>query len=166
MRHLSFLFIILSLSCFSSCSTRSHQEVKYWNYEVEPVQAGVEGTYLFKVWSYSTNPDVALDLARRNAIHAVIFKGIQGKSAVSTKPPLTTNSNLENERSDFFRVFFAPGGVYLKYIAIVNNGALDAGDVIKIGREYKVGVIVSVNVALLRKYLEDQKIINSITNGF
>lgn len=40
------------------------------------------------------------------------------------------------------------------------------GDVIKIGKEYKVGVVISVNVAMLRKDLEDAGIIKGLSNGF
>jgi len=54
----------------------------------------------------------------------------------------------------------------LKFVTLVNNGAIASEDRIKIGKEYKIGVIVSVNVAALRKDLEDAGIIKSLSNGF
>jgi GTP-sensing pleiotropic transcriptional regulator CodY len=36
----------------------------------------------------------------------------------------------------------------------------------KVGKQYKIGVLVSVNVALLRKDLEDAGIIKSLNAGF
>ena len=70
------------------------------------------------------------------------------------------------KKSEFFKDFFQDGGKYMKFVSLVNNGAIDAGDRIKIGKEYKIGIVVSVNVAALRKDLEDAGIIKSLSNGF
>ena len=74
--------------------------------------------------------------------------------------------NLEEEREDFFQSFFADGGKYMKFVSVSNDGAVDAADRMKIGKEYKVGVIVSVNVSALRKDLEEAGIIKSLSSGF
>ena len=47
-----------------------------------------------------------------------------------------------------------------------NDGAVAAEDRMKVGKEYKVGVIVSVNVSALRKDLEAAGIIKSLDAGF
>jgi predicted RecA/RadA family phage recombinase len=73
---------------------------------------------------------------------------------------------LETTQEEFFKEFFKDGGKYSKYVTLVNNGAIAAGDVMKVGKEYKVGVIVSVNTAGLRKDLEQAGIIKALTNGF
>ena len=54
----------------------------------------------------------------------------------------------------------------MKYVSLSNDGAVAAEDRMKIGKEYKIGVIVSVNVAQLRKALEDANIVKSLTSGF
>ena len=41
-----------------------------------------------------------------------------------------------------------------------------AEDRMKIGKEYKIGVVVSVNVSALRKDLEDAGMIKSLNAGF
>jgi len=79
---------------------------------------------------------------------------------------LTNNVNLENEKADFFEPFFADGGKYMKFVSTANDGAVAAEDRMKIGKEYKVGVIVSVNVSALRKDLEAAGIIKSLGAGF
>ena len=96
----------------------------------------------------------------------MVFKGFPSKGQLEGKSALATSPNVEQEKEDFFREFFANGGKYLKYVTVANNGALGAGDVIKIGKEYKVGVVISVNVAMLRKDLEDAGIIKGLSNGF
>ena len=48
------------------------------NYEVECMGTGMDGTQLIKVWGYGNKPDDAVYQAKKNAVHAVIFKGITG----------------------------------------------------------------------------------------
>ena len=163
------LLLTIALFEFSNCSTSSkktNKEVNNWRYEVEAVQQGVQGTYLIKVWSYSKKPDLAIEQSKKNAIHGIIFKGYAGKDAVQGQKPLTNNSNLENEKAAFFKPFFADGGKYMKFVATSNDGAVAAEDRIKVGNEFKIGVVVSVNVSLLRKYLEDEGIVKSLNSGF
>jgi hypothetical protein len=51
----------------------------------------------------------------------------------------------------------------MQYVQVTNNGNLAAGDVVKIDKKrYKVGMVVVVNVNGLRKYLEDEKIIEPL----
>jgi GTP-sensing pleiotropic transcriptional regulator CodY len=54
----------------------------------------------------------------------------------------------------------------MKFVSTANDGAVAAEDRMKIGKEYKVGVIVSVNVSALRKDLEAAGIIKSLGAGF
>jgi hypothetical protein len=58
------------------------------------------------------------------------------------------------------------GGKYMKYVNLSNDGSVAAEDRLRIGREYKIGVLVSVNVTQLRKFLEDERIIKSLSSGF
>ena len=48
----------------------------------------------------------------------------------------------------------------------MNNGIPDAGNVIKVGKEYKVGVKVLVNKDALRKAMEDAGIIKALGGVF
>jgi hypothetical protein len=161
---ISFLFIGL-ISC-STSSKNTIKDVNNWKYEIEVVQQGTQGTYLIKVWSYSKKPDLAIDQAKKNAIHGIIFKGYTGNSSVQGQKPLTNNPNLENEKAPFFKQFFENEGKYNKFISLSNDGAVAAEDRMRVGNEFKIGVVVSVNVSLLRKYLEDEGIIKSINSGF
>lgn len=161
---LSFLFISL-ISC-SITSKKTNKDINKWKYEIEAVQQGVQGTYLIKVWSYSKKPDLAIEQAKKNAIHGIIFKGYAGKDAIQGQKPITNNSNLENEKSDFFKEFFIDNGKFNKYVSLSNDGAVAAEDRMRVGNEFKIGVVVSVNVSLLRKYLEDEGIIKSLNSGF
>jgi hypothetical protein len=138
-----------------------------WRYEIEPVAEGVQGTYLIKVWSYSKKSKLAVEQAKRNAVHGIIFRGYAGINGVAKKPALAgSNSNLEEEKKDFFDSFFADNGKYMKFVNITNDGSIAAKDRLKVGKEYKLGIIVSVNVDALRKDLEDAGIIKKLGAGF
>ncbi len=109
---------------------------------------------------------MAIEQAKKNAVHGIIFKGFAGEQGILGKPPLTTNSNLEQEKDEWFNAFFADGGKYQKFVSLSSDGAIAAEDRMKVGKQYKIGVLVSVNVALLRKDLEDAGIIRSLSAGF
>ncbi|MFM2293575.1 MAG: hypothetical protein RIS29_3388 [Bacteroidota bacterium] len=137
-----------------------------WRYEIEAVSTGAPGTYLIKVWSYSKKPVLAIEQAKKNAVHAIIFQGYTGRPGVSGQQPLTSNPNLEQEQKEYFDNFFADGGKYMKFVSLSNDGSVAAEDRLKVGKEYKIGVIVSVNVGLLRKDLEAAGVIRSLNSGF
>jgi hypothetical protein len=145
---------------------KADKDTREWVYEIDPVGVGAQGTYLIKVWSYSKRPVVAIEQAKKNAVHGVIFKGFTGMQGVPGQRPLTTNPNLEVEQAEFFRNFFHEGGKYMKFVNISNDGSVAAEDRLKVGKEYKIGVVVSINVAGLRKDLEDAGMIRSLNSGF
>jgi len=145
---------------------KSKKDTHNFRYEMECIGEGKQGTYAIKVFSYSKRPTVAIEAAKRNAVHGIIFKGISGGKCVN-KPALARNPNLEQEKGDFFKDFFANGGKYSKFVVASTDGAVEAGDVTKISKkEYKVGVNVSVNVSLLRKDLEAAGIIKGLGSMF
>jgi len=164
-----FNFILIGLLMFTQnvdAQKGKHKADKQtiaWRYEIEPVGTGTQGTYQIKVWSYSKHPETAIEQAKKNAVHGIIFKGVPGK-----QKPLARKANLYEENEAFFKKFFKTGsGDYMKFVALANNGQIAAGDRIKISKkEYKIGVIVSVNVSELRKYLEDNGIIKGLSDGF
>ena len=60
----------------------------------------------------------------------------------------------EQEKEDFFKPFFADGGTYMKYISVSNDGSIDPDDMLNVGKEYKIGVVVTVRKEMLKKDLE------------
>ncbi|TKC12828.1 hypothetical protein FA048_04215 [Pedobacter polaris] len=166
---LLFLFIAglsIKSNAQAHAKKKADEQTEAWRYEIEVAGTGVQGSYLVKVWSYSKRPAVAIEQAKKNAVHGVIFKGFPGKTGVAGKPPLTTNVNVEEEKKEFFTDFFADGGKYMKFVSLTTDGSIAAEDRMKVGKEYKIGVLVSVNVALLRKDLEEAGILKSLNAGF
>lgn len=154
----------LPLSGLAQAKKKADKDTFNWRYEIEGVKQGVQGTYLVKVWSYSKKPVVAIEQAKKNAIHGIIFRGFTG---TAKQKPLTNNVNLEQEYDEFFRDFFKDGGRYMKYVSISGDGTVSAGDKLKVSKnEWKIGVVVSVNQSLLRKDLEAAGILKALGGGF
>lgn len=161
-----FILCFVTTLAYSQARKKAEKATREWRYEVEAVSVGVEGTYLVKVWSYSKKPDVAIEQAKKNAVHGIVFKGFAGKQGVPGQKALCNDPNVEEQKAEFFDPFFDDGGKYMKFVSISTDGAVAAEDRLKVGKEYKVGVIVSVRVADLRKDLENAGVIRSLNSGF
>jgi hypothetical protein len=161
---LSLLFFAYGAS--AQAKKKADKDTEEWRYEVEVVQQGHEGSYLVKVWSYSKKPNIAIEQAKKNAVHGVIFKGVSASGRVPGQSALTNNPNLEMEKQEFFNDFFADGGKYMKFVQVTGDGSVAAEDRLKVGKEYKIGVVLSINVEGLRKDLESAGILKSLSSGF
>ena len=163
---LATIALMLCLSQVNAqAAKKANKETQAWRYEVECAGTGVLGTYLVKVWSYSKKPAVAIEQSKKNAVHGIVFKGFAGRSVegCTAQRPIAPNPTVEQDHSDFFTKFFSNGGDYMKY---VSHSTYMSNDVVKIGKEYKVGVVVSVSKDQLRKDLEAAGIIKGLSSGF
>jgi hypothetical protein len=117
-----------------------------------------------KVFSYGKKADDARELCQENAVHGILFKGYQGAGADSGMRPLCPDGYESNK--EYFDTFFA-NGYYRQYVTLTNNGAIAPGDMIKVDKkEYKIGMLVTVNVTELRRRLEKDGIIKSLNSIF
>ncbi len=156
----------MTIALSAQARKKADKDTENWRYEIECAGVGTQGTYLIKSWSYSKKPNVALEQAKKNAVHGVVFKGFAGKQGVPGQKALASNPNIEQEKAEFFEDFFADNSKYMKYVNVSGDGSVAAGDRMKVGKEYKVGVVVSVNVSALRTDLEQAGIIKSLGSGF
>jgi hypothetical protein len=165
---ISALLMLFALS-FAQPIQRNKAETatKEWRYELECVGVGTQGSYLVKVWSYSKNAKVAIEQAKKNAVHGIVFKGYAGSGQkCPSQRALVTQVGAEDQFEPFFSKFFADGGDYMKYISVSGDGAPGAGDVVKVGKEYKIGIVVSVMKDALRKDLEAAGVVRGLSSGF
>ncbi len=155
--------------------------VDHTNYEVHGEGQGVQGTALIKVYSYGYTVDNAIEKAKMDAVHAVLFKGIPGSNIA--QPLVKTGYDAHKAYfDDFFGLYKIKAGKrtkidpfditktfnapYKLYVQLSNDGSIDPADRMKVGRFYKVGVTVLVNVEQLRKKLEKDGIIRPLNYGF
>lgn len=180
------LLILLFTVFIVSCKTvEVIVPVDFSNYEVEALEQGKYGTVLMKVYSYDYSVDNAIQRAKMDAIHALIFKGVPGSNSVKPidKEGYRANENYYNNFFGLYNIkitekklragkfnnfnisqtFNAP---YRNYVVISNDGTINPNDRLRVGNKFKVGVMVSVNIHDLRKKLENDKIINKLDSGF
>ena len=153
---------LLFNSCIATRQKRADQDTNHYRYEIECAGNAVQGTYLVKVWTYSRSVSVAENQCRKNAVHGVIFKGYGGGRGCVSQRPLASDPGIETQFKDYFNSFFATDGEYQKYASILSGTT----EVVRVDREYKVGVTVSIRKDDLRKALEAAGIIKSLNSGF
>lgn len=146
---------------------KANSNTMEWYYELEAYDNPYDGSYKVKVWSYAPTAKTARDQAMKNAVHGAIFRGVPGNpdKRIVAMSPLVADMALEQTYGEFFRKFFADGGEYLRYA--VRTFSSGNNEVVKYGyRNYKVGVVVTIQYDELRKRLEEEGIIRSLSSGF
>ena len=155
-------FLFMVIFCLLALSVQANKPENL-RYDIECAGTGSQGTYLVKVWVYGKNPKkITSDVIKKYAVHGVIFKGFAGKSGCAAQRPIAQSPALEQEKADFFNVFFNKDKAYGKYVTEVGGTA----ERVKIGKEYKVAAIISVSKDLLRKDMETAGIIRGLSDGF
>ncbi len=166
------LLLVLTLFFYNNVDAqifakkKANKDTQNWRYEVICVDNSRNSNDVIKVFSFSKKPKVAISQAGKNAVHAIIFKGVKAGKCINQEP-LVKNPNIEQEKKEFFKSFFADGGKYAKYVTASNNGRINPKDVTKVSRkEYKVGVVVSVDRLGLKRDLENAGILQNIGEIF
>ncbi len=167
------LSVILTVVCFEASAQSKSKKKKAdkntmeWYYEIEAFDVPYRGSSNVKVWSYAADANVARDQATKNAIHGILFRGIPANTAkrISAQPPIVEDFSAEQANKAFFDEFFKDGGEYLRYATKTTSAGND--EILKYGKKnFKVGVVVTVQYDALRKMLEKRGIIKSLTSGF
>jgi len=172
---------LFTLSILGCKTTQITVPVDFTNYEVKALDQGTQGTVLMKVYSYGYTVDNAIERAKMDAIHAILFKGVPGSNVA--RPMVKEGREAYKAYFDEFfglytvkagkkkmidplditQIFNAP---YKQYVQISNDGTVDPSDRFKVGNKYKAGVVISVNHRELRQKLENDHIIKSLKSGF
>ena len=147
---------------------QADNDMKNWRYEIECVNVSSDGSYIIKIFTFSKNKNIDITQASKNAVHGVIFRGIpQNEVGCVSQPPLARHPNAQEKNREFFDDFFSDTGDFQKFVTLTTNGAVAPEDRLKVGKkEYKIGVIVSIDVASLRKTLEAAGVIKGLSSGF
>ena len=166
-----FLVLLLSVATFTAIYGQNRKERKIlynsqYNYEIEALGVGQDGTKVFKIWGYGSTVGEAVLSAKANAVAACIFKGLTGGAGAAPTPPICTEANIEVTKSDYFEKFFELGGKYLQYVAVTNDGNPAGEDRLKIKKGYKVAIYVQVMYNALRRQLEADGVARRLDAGF
>jgi hypothetical protein len=144
---------------------KAHYSSNY-NYEVQIMGVGQDGTKVMKVWGYGKRVEDAIIEAKMNAVASAIFKGIPGGHGAAATPAILTDPNASEKHADYFDNFFSPGGKYLQFISMTTDGMPSGQDRLKMKDGYKVAIYAQVMYDALRKQLEADGIARRLDAGF
>ncbi len=164
MRKILFILtaVLICMPIFAGSKKKADKDTDLFRYEIECAGNGTQGTYLVKVWSYSKNKNVATEQCKKNAVHGVIFKGFSGGEGCVGQRALVARAGAEQEYADYFKLFFSDKGEYYKYVSVTSAPT----EIVKVGKQYKVGMVVSVMKDDLRKALEQAGVVRGLNSGF
>ena len=162
------VFALIAMFSVAGYADSKKKKDKVYKYELVCAKGGAQSKdknyKVVKVYSYGKKQEDAREACQQNAVHGILFKGYAGEGADSGKKALCSEGYESNKA--YFDDFFE-NGYWRQYVQLTNNGAIAPGDMIKVDKkEYKVGMLVTINVAELRKRLEKDGIIKSMNSFF
>ncbi|MDE6535129.1 MAG: hypothetical protein K2K82_03865 [Muribaculaceae bacterium] len=144
--------------------------MKEWaNYEATTQSVGQNGTKSLKVWGFGKKVDKAIEQAKKNAVHACLFKGVPGNSNAMKTPAIFANQGnilVLDENFEYFYDFFNENGDYLNYVNITTDGYPSGQDRREVKGGYKVAVNVQVMYDNLKQRMKDDGILKSAADRF
>ena len=160
---ISFLAAIALAICFiTSCRTNHEVSGAVSAMTVETVSLGDrgDGSIVLRAWGSGANMGDAIEQAKRNALHDVLFTGIKrGSRNDRVKRPLIPDVNAEEKYSIYFDPFFSLGGEYKNFV-VEEPGSAKRMKSTGLSRD-GYGVVVIVDYAKLKQQLLNDGILTN-----
>lgn len=153
------IFLFFNLTMFLSTTFAQKQ----FAYQIECVSVENSGSFTIRIWNTKLGKNYTQEQARKDAIKAILFSGVPGNNGCIAQKPILSNQESIDNFKKIEKDFFAKKGkwsTYTREATIENTLPENIGD-----KNWKV-YRVSISKDLLRKYLEEQKIIKSLNFGF
>lgn len=134
----------------------------YYTYEPECLGVELDGSQTLRVWGVGRNKKDAVEQAKKEAVRAVVFKGIHGGLEGCNTKPLLLEVNAEEKYEEYFNIFFMDGGEYSKYVSLKDekrNGLKKDKEKEDSRHFVKYAVTVRVLRSELKKRLEDDNVL-------
>jgi hypothetical protein len=133
------------------------------SYQTECISMEMDGYITLKIWDTKKGVNYTSEQSRKDAIHAILYSGIAGIKGCTTQAPLLNKIEAQENFKNIEKSFFSIKG---KWTMFTRNSEIETTLPENLGlKNWKV-YQVSVSKNELRKYLEEQKIIKSLNNGF
>ncbi|MBQ3619275.1 MAG: hypothetical protein II939_14095 [Bacteroidales bacterium] len=147
------LFLIIMFSVFSLAANAQFEK-----FETECLGIEGDGSQTLRAWGTGRNRADAVEQAKKNAVYDVLFKGIRAGSGECNQKPLVPEVNARERYEEYFDLFFADGGEYLKFVSAADE-KLFSKDKKKNGNGARFGVTVRVLRSELRTQLKSDGVI-------
>lgn len=156
------LFVVIGIimgSCATSGSVTYHPSS---NMNVQCKQLASNGDCIVSIQETGISRDAATDAALKSAVYQLLFVGLQGSpdNRIQPTPALINNANVQQEKSSYFNSFFKDG-TYKDYVEVLPGSV---PTVARLAKGYKVTLTIVLKKESLRKKLESDNIIKSLSN--
>lgn len=161
------LVLLMAATAVSAQNKERRKSIKSWeNYEITTEKVGTEGTKFVKVWGFGKTVDKAVMAAKRNAVHACLFRGLPAGPNANATPAICRDPNTFRNNEEYFEEFFAPGGAYLRFVNMTTDGTPAGQDRRKIKGGYKCALYIQVMYDNLKRQMEADGIAKKLSSGF
>jgi len=154
----SLLFLILVVLTTSISFAKNKRA-----YQVECVSLETDSYVTIKIWDTKKESKYKPEQAIQDAFHALLYSGIAGTNGCETQPPLLNKLEEQENFKSIEKNFFAKKG---KWSMFIRSSTILTTMPESIGQKNWKVYQVSISKNELRKYLEEHKIIKSLSNGF
>jgi hypothetical protein len=138
----------------SSCKTPTQVDSSYSTYKfgVECMGTDMDGSQTLRAWGSGKNKSQAMETAKKNAVKAVIFDGVNQGTDGCNQRPIVAEVNAQEKYENYFNRFFADGGMYKEFTSMTDekrNSRIKSSD----SSIENWGIVVRVDRAALRQQL-------------
>lgn len=148
------LLLLVFLSSFSAINQTC---------QTECVTLENDGYITIKIWDTKKGFRYNTEQARKDAVNAILYSGVSGSAVCNTQPPILNKPEEQAKFKKIEKAFFSKNG---KWSIFTRSSTTETTLPANLSKYNWKVYQVSISKNELRKYLEDQKIINSLNNGF
>lgn len=158
------LLLFLTANSVFAQKNNEKRSVLDQQYEVQYIGVGQDGTKVFTVTTTAKNATEGIEMAKRDAIAACLFRGITASEQTKATPAIVSYAVAE-ENITFFENFLAlptkktPGGQYHRFINKTGQPKS-----VKNGKVFSISVDVQVLYDELLQYMQDKGYAQDIKN--
>ena len=158
MKKFNFLFCFLVLLIVNSCGL-SRQTSGYYSFPPECLGVEFDGSETLLVFADGRNRKDAIEQAKKEAVRAVVFKGLSTGKLQCELRPLLSEVNAERKYEVYFAKFFKDNGDYLNYVSVNDERLFNKiiRDRMKGRKQVKNSVVCRVEMLKLKeKFINDE----------
>lgn len=115
--NLVLITVVVALFSTSCKTTQLSNDASFASFDTQCLGVELDGSQTVRAWGKGKDRADALEQAKKNALHDVIFKGIRSGMGECNTKPLIFEVNAEEKYQYYFNKFFADGGEYKKYVS-------------------------------------------------
>jgi hypothetical protein len=160
MKKLRFTLCYLCLFPLLSCNAQKNNRGADYTYEVSCLGSEMDGSVTVESYGMGRNYADASEQAKKNAVSAVLFKGIKIGVGDCNKSPLLLAFDSESKYEDYFADFFKDSGPYMQFVSLKDEriGNKIKRNVKKTEEMQQRKVVVRVDRLGLKKKLQKDNI--------